>query len=80
MLPLPVQLSSPALDTSFATSDGESPFCSASKPLVAASTVEDNARFLIIYMASCRCYHTCVVVVSSRDLRVFMASLRQRSK
>ena len=43
MLPLPVQLSSPTLDTSYATSDGESPFC-VTKPLITASAVEDNSR------------------------------------
>lgn len=43
MLPLPVQLSSPTLDTSHATSDGESPFCSISKPLVTTSTVQDHS-------------------------------------
>ena len=57
MLPLPVQLScSPTLDTSYATSDGESPFCSVSKPPVTASAVEDSARFLVICMGSLRCY------------------------
>lgn len=80
MLPLPVQLSSPGLDTSYATSDGESPFCSVSKPLVATSTVEDNARFLIICMASLHCYWLCVTVVNLKGSRVSMASLRLRSK
>ena len=56
MLPLPVQLSSPTLDTSCATSDGESPFCSASKPLVTVSAVEDNARFQVTCMDSLNCY------------------------
>ena len=71
MLPLPVQLSSPTLDTSYATSDGESPFCSVSKPRVSASTAEDNARFPIIYMALFHIHTSSVSVCSSRKLKRF---------
>ena len=48
MLPLPAEMASPTLDTSHATSDGESPFCAIKKrPLVTSTAAaEDNSRLL----------------------------------
>ncbi|XP_065912797.1 treslin-like isoform X2 [Dysidea avara] len=45
MLPLPAEIASPTLDTSHATSDGESPFCAVKKrPLVTtAAAAEDSS-------------------------------------
>ena len=50
MLPLPAEIASPTLDTSHATSDGESPFCAVKKrPLVTtAAAAEDSSRLFNI--------------------------------
>ena len=50
MLPLPAEMASPTLNTSHATSDGESPFCAVKKrPTVAtAAAAEDSSRSLNI--------------------------------
>jgi len=82
MLPLPAEIASPTLDTSHATSDGESPFCAVKKrPMATAvAAAEDTSRLLntAFYILTMWCALT--VIASSRDTRAFMGFLLLRDK